>query len=60
MSVFSNNKRMMLAEAAQHTAVTVVAEPIVNITGGIKAQLTVKQLLEQEQLVELQLYSPSI
>jgi len=60
MSVFNHNKRLVLAEAAKHAGVAIIAEPIVNITGGIKVQLTEKQLLEQERLMELQLYSPGI
>ena len=35
-AVFTHKKRLSLVEVTKHTDVAVVAEPLENITGGIK------------------------
>ena len=36
MIVFTHKKRLSLVEVTNHTDVAVIAEPLENITGGIK------------------------
>jgi len=38
-TVFTHKKRLSLVEVTKHTDVAVVAEPLENITGGIKIHL---------------------
>ncbi len=59
MRVLNHKNRLPLADAAKHADVVVVAERIENITGGgAKAQLTEKQILQQEQQLLQQTFLP--
>ena len=40
-TVFAHKKRLSLVEVTKHTDVAVVAEPLENITGGIKIRIQV-------------------